>query len=230
MMRYENWKHILGIFSFQNSVSNGIFVIKHTLRDLLSVLCQVRLSLSQSPPTTFSFTPKTQPTKTLLHSQIQAYLFTLHPLYPTTLTEPPPHPTHSGHSSDRRTRWRSSRLGFSFFFFFLFFFFFSYQVSGFGCIFFPLLFTGFLFFAWDRSPSLTASCFGKRIVGVTSRESCGDKDGWLDSPTGFKWNFQWLPCTELQGAWRVWVWVWLWLCERSEMGLDNFFFFFGGVS
>ena len=135
-MSYENWKHILGIFSFQNSVSNGIFVIKHTLRDLLSLLCQVRLSLSQSPPTTFSFTPKTQPTKTLLHSQIQAYLFTLHPLYPATLTEPPPHPTHSGHSSDRRTRWRSSGLRF----FFFFFSFFSYRVSGFGCIFFSITF------------------------------------------------------------------------------------------
>ena len=123
-MSYGNWKHILGVFSFQNSVSNGIFVIKHALRDLLSVLCQVRLSLSQSPPTAFSFTPKTQPTKTLLHSQIQAYLFTLHPLYPATLTEPPPHPTHSGHSSDWRTQWRSSGLGFSFFSFsfsFLFF-------------------------------------------------------------------------------------------------------------
>ena len=32
-MSYGNWKHILGVFSFQNSVSNGILVIKHTLRD-----------------------------------------------------------------------------------------------------------------------------------------------------------------------------------------------------
>ena len=32
-MSYGNWKHILGVFSFQNSVFNGIFVIKHTLRD-----------------------------------------------------------------------------------------------------------------------------------------------------------------------------------------------------
>ena len=126
VMSYGNWKHILGVFSFQNSISNGIFVIKHTLRDLLSVLCQVRLSLSQSPPTAFSFTPKTQPTKILLHSQIQAYLFTLHPLYPATLTDSPPHPTHGGHSSDRRTRWQSFGLGFSFFFFFFFFF-----ISGF---------------------------------------------------------------------------------------------------
>ena len=29
-MSYENWKHILGAFSFQNSIFNGIFVIKPT--------------------------------------------------------------------------------------------------------------------------------------------------------------------------------------------------------
>ena len=34
-MSYGNWKHIWGVFSFQNSVSNGILVIKHTLRDPL---------------------------------------------------------------------------------------------------------------------------------------------------------------------------------------------------
>ena len=33
VMSYGNWKHILSIFSFQNSVSNDIFVIKHTLKD-----------------------------------------------------------------------------------------------------------------------------------------------------------------------------------------------------
>ena len=33
-MSYENWKHILSVFSFQNSIFNCIFVIKHTLRDL----------------------------------------------------------------------------------------------------------------------------------------------------------------------------------------------------
>ena len=30
VMSYGNWKHILGVFSFQNSVFNGIFVIKST--------------------------------------------------------------------------------------------------------------------------------------------------------------------------------------------------------
>ena len=30
VMNYENWKHILGAFSFQNSIFNGIFVIKPT--------------------------------------------------------------------------------------------------------------------------------------------------------------------------------------------------------
>ena len=30
VMSYENWKHILGAFSFQNSIFNGIFVIKPT--------------------------------------------------------------------------------------------------------------------------------------------------------------------------------------------------------
>ena len=30
MMSYGNWKHILGVFSFQNSDFNGILVIKHT--------------------------------------------------------------------------------------------------------------------------------------------------------------------------------------------------------
>ena len=29
-MSYGNWKHILGVFSFQNSIFNGIFVIKPT--------------------------------------------------------------------------------------------------------------------------------------------------------------------------------------------------------
>ena len=38
--------------------------------DPLSVPCQVWLSLT-SPPTAFSFTPKPQPTETLLHSQIK---------------------------------------------------------------------------------------------------------------------------------------------------------------
>ena len=106
----------------------------------MSLLCQVRLSLSQSPPTTFSFTPKTQPTKILLHSQIQAYLFTLHPLYPATLTEPPPHPTHSGHSSDRRTRWRSSGLRFFFFFFLFLFLFFHIGFLGLVAFFFSITF------------------------------------------------------------------------------------------
>ena len=48
----------LGVFSFQNSVFNDIFVIKHTCMDPLPVPCQVQLSLT-SPPTAFSFTPKT---------------------------------------------------------------------------------------------------------------------------------------------------------------------------
>ena len=30
VMSYGNWKHILGVFSFHNLVSNDIFVIKHT--------------------------------------------------------------------------------------------------------------------------------------------------------------------------------------------------------
>ena len=33
VMSYGNWKHILGIFSFYNSVFNDISVIKHTPRD-----------------------------------------------------------------------------------------------------------------------------------------------------------------------------------------------------
>ena len=33
VMSYGNWKHILGVFSFHNSVSNDILVIKHTWRD-----------------------------------------------------------------------------------------------------------------------------------------------------------------------------------------------------
>ena len=35
VMSYENWKHILGVFSFQNSIFNDIFVIKQTWRDPL---------------------------------------------------------------------------------------------------------------------------------------------------------------------------------------------------
>ena len=30
VMSYENWKHIWGVFNFQNSIFNGIFVIKPT--------------------------------------------------------------------------------------------------------------------------------------------------------------------------------------------------------
>ena len=30
VMSYGNWKHILGVFSFQNSIFNGIFIIKPT--------------------------------------------------------------------------------------------------------------------------------------------------------------------------------------------------------
>ena len=36
VMSYGNWKHILGVFSFHNSISNGILVIKHIWRDPLS--------------------------------------------------------------------------------------------------------------------------------------------------------------------------------------------------
>ena len=32
VISYGNWKHILGVFNFQNSVFNDISVIKHTLR------------------------------------------------------------------------------------------------------------------------------------------------------------------------------------------------------
>ena len=35
VMNYENWKHILSIFSFHNSVFNSILVIKHTWKDPL---------------------------------------------------------------------------------------------------------------------------------------------------------------------------------------------------
>ena len=131
--------------------------------------CQVRLSLT-SPPTTFSFTPKTQPTKTLLHSQIQAYLFTLHPLCPTTSTEPPPHPTRGGHKKTSEHDDEVLGLGSFILFYFIFF-------------------TRFLFFAWDWSPSPMASRSGERIISVTSEESYGNGDGWLDSATGFEWDF-----------------------------------------
>ena len=33
VMSYENWKYILDVFSFHNSVFNGISVIKHILKD-----------------------------------------------------------------------------------------------------------------------------------------------------------------------------------------------------
>ena len=35
VMSYENWKHILAVFNFHNSVFNDIFVIKQTWRDPL---------------------------------------------------------------------------------------------------------------------------------------------------------------------------------------------------
>ena len=35
VMSYGNWKHILVVFNFHNSVFNNIFVIKHTWRDPL---------------------------------------------------------------------------------------------------------------------------------------------------------------------------------------------------
>ena len=53
VMSYGNWKHILGVFNFQNSVSNDIFIIKYifmgpTARDKS---CQAHLFLLLS----FSF-------------------------------------------------------------------------------------------------------------------------------------------------------------------------------
>ena len=36
VMGYGNWKHILGVFSFHNSVFNGIFVVKLTILSLFS--------------------------------------------------------------------------------------------------------------------------------------------------------------------------------------------------
>ena len=35
VMSYGNWKHILSVFSFHNSIFNGILIIKHTWRDPL---------------------------------------------------------------------------------------------------------------------------------------------------------------------------------------------------
>ena len=35
VMSYGNWKHILGVFNFHNSISNGILVIKYTWKDPL---------------------------------------------------------------------------------------------------------------------------------------------------------------------------------------------------
>ena len=97
------------------------------------------LALPYVPTNSFFLHTKTPTHRNSSPFPNQAYLFTLHPLCPTTLTEPPPHPTRIAHSSDWRTRWRSSGLGFSsflFFFFFLRFLSFSHWVSGFGCIFF----------------------------------------------------------------------------------------------
>ena len=59
VMSYGNWKHILGVFSFQNLVFNGIFVITPTCIDPLSVqhtwaLLLMPLQLLSSPQT-FSF-------------------------------------------------------------------------------------------------------------------------------------------------------------------------------
>ena len=76
------------------------------------------LALPYVPTNSFFLHTKTPTHRNSSPFPNQAYLFTLHPLCPTTPTEPPPHPTRIAHSSDWRTRWRSSRLGFSSFLFF----------------------------------------------------------------------------------------------------------------
>ena len=152
------------------------------------------LALPYVPTNSFFLHTKTPTHRNSSPFPNQAYLFTLHPLCPTTPTEPPPHPTRIAHSSDWRTRWRSSRLGFSSFLFFFFFSFFPFHIGFLGLVasfffIFPFHFQ-FLFFAWDRSPTPTASHFSERVIGVTFGESCSNGDEWLDSLTGFEWDFQ----------------------------------------
>ena len=89
-------------------------------------------------------------TKNLTHKNSspfpnQAYLFTLHPLCPTTPIKPPPHPIRGSHSSDQWTRRQSSGLGFSSFLFFFFsFVFFPFNIGFLGLFFFFFSFFHFV--------------------------------------------------------------------------------------
>ena len=104
--------------------------------DPLSVPCQVWLSLT-SPPTAFSFTPKPQPTETLLHSQIKHtsshFIPFAQPRRPSPHLIQPASPTAQTDEHDGEVLGLGSLLSF---FFFLLFLSFSHWVSGFGCIFF----------------------------------------------------------------------------------------------
>ena len=127
VMSYGNWKHILGVFSIQNSVFNGIFVIKPTswdpqskqhhtqallLMGLLQRLFAKAASHSQnsSPSTGFSSTA---------FDELQFFFFFLFPFLFT----------------------RFLGLGYPFFFFFFSFLF--TLVSGFACNFFLFSFLSF---------------------------------------------------------------------------------------
>ena len=88
VMSYGNWKLILGVFNFQNSVSNGIFVIKHTcMRPTVSAKSH-RVLLLTNPPMAPSQSSHQKSTHTKIsHIQPQSS-FHAHPQPNPTLVNP----------------------------------------------------------------------------------------------------------------------------------------------
>ena len=95
VMSYANWKHILSIFSFQNSVSNDILVIKHTLRD----------SRSEQQPQhlTFFFSLGSVNFPFTLASSSFSFLFS-HNLFSNTQTQ-----THKHFHPHKPTKWKQTK-------------------------------------------------------------------------------------------------------------------------
>ena len=101
VMSYGNWKHILGVFSFQNSVSNDIFVIKHTCMGPTVSAKSHRALLLTNPPTAPSQSSHQKSTHTkIFHIQPQSSSHT-HPQPSQAYQIAPPQPTRASPSLDR---------------------------------------------------------------------------------------------------------------------------------
>ena len=103
VISYGNWKHILGVFSFQNSVSNEIFIIKHTCMGPTVSAKSHRALLLTNPPTAHSQSSHQKSThRKISHIQSQSSSHT-HPQPSHTYRATPPQPTRASPSSDQQT-------------------------------------------------------------------------------------------------------------------------------